>query len=62
MPLNWLIKNYLLDSALSWTGIEATKNIDLSFLTFIAFIATIAAAVQLVEMVMDGLAHHYIVS
>jgi len=54
VPLNWLIKNYLLDKgALSWTGIEATKNIDLSFLTFIAFIATIAAAVQLVEMVMD---------
>ena len=54
VPLNWLIKTYLLDSgALSWTGISTFSEVDLSFLTFIAFIATIAAAVQLVEMVMD---------
>ena len=54
VPLNWLIKTYLLDpGALSWTGISAFSKVDLSFLTFIAFIATIAAAVQLVEMVMD---------
>ena len=54
VPLNWIIKTYLLDSgALSWTGVSAFSEVDLSFLTFIAFIATIAAAVQLVEMVMD---------
>jgi Na+-transporting NADH:ubiquinone oxidoreductase subunit E len=54
VPLNWIIKTYLLDDgALSWTGISAFSEVDLSFLTFIAFIATIAAAVQLVEMVMD---------
>ena len=54
VPLNWFIKNYLLDpGALSWTGISAFAEVNLSFLTFIAFIATIAAAVQLVEMIMD---------
>ena len=54
VPLNWIIKTYLLDDgALSWTGISAFSEVNLSFLTFIAFIATIAAAVQLVEMVMD---------
>ena len=54
VPLNWFIKNYLLDpGALSWTGISAFSEVNLSFLTFIAFIATIAAAVQLVEMIMD---------
>ena len=54
VPLNWIIKTYLLDDgALSWSGISAFSEVNLSFLTFIAFIATIAAAVQLVEMVMD---------
>jgi len=54
VPLNWIIKTYLLDpGALSWTGISAFSDVNLSFLTFIAFIATIAAAVQLVEMFMD---------
>jgi len=54
VPLNWIIKTYLLDpGALSWTGISAFSEVNLSFLTFIAFIATIAAAVQLVEMIMD---------
>tara|TARA_Y100001970_G_scaffold32954_1_gene40855 strand:+ start:1245 stop:1874 length:630 start_codon:yes stop_codon:yes gene_type:complete len=54
VPLNWLIKTYLLDDgALAWTGISAFSEVNLSFLTFIAFIATIAAAVQLVEMIMD---------
>ena len=54
VPLNWIIKTYLLDDgALSWTGISTFSEVNLSFLTFIAFIATIAAAVQLVEMVMD---------
>ena len=54
VPLNWIIKTYLLDAgALSWTGIAVFSKVNLSFLTFIAFIATIAAAVQLVEMIMD---------
>ena len=34
VPLNWVIKTYLLDQgALSWTGIEALTAVDLSFLT-----------------------------
>ena len=54
VPLNWVIKTYLLDDgALSWTGIESLANVDLSFLTFICFIATIAALVQFVEMFID---------
>ena len=54
VPLNWVIKTYLLEEgALSWTGIESLANVDLSFLTFICFIATIAALVQFVEMFID---------
>ena len=54
VPLNWVLKTYLLDEgALSWTGIESLANVDLSFLTFICFIATIAALVQFVEMFID---------
>ena len=54
VPLNWFIKNYLLDPGeLSWTGISAFTEVNLSFLTFISFIATIAAMVQLVEMLLD---------
>jgi Na+-transporting NADH:ubiquinone oxidoreductase subunit E len=54
VPLNWLIKTYLLmPGALKWTGISGMETIDLSFLTFITFIATIAASVQLVEMLLD---------
>ena len=54
VPLNWIIKTYLLDKgALSWTGIESINNIDLSFLTIICFISTIAALVQFVEMFID---------
>ena len=54
VPLNWIIKTYLLDDgALSWTGIESLANVDLSFLTFICFIATIAALVQFIEMFID---------
>jgi len=54
VPLNWLIKTYLLmPGALKWTGISGVETIDLSFLTFITFIATIAASVQLVEMLLD---------
>ena len=54
VPLNYLIKVYLLDEgALSWLGIPALATVDLSFLSFITFIATIAAMVQLVEMLLD---------
>ena len=54
VPLNWLIKTYLLmPGALTWTGISGMDVVDLSFLTFITFIATIAASVQLVEMLLD---------
>ena len=54
VPLNYLIKVYLLDEgALSWVGIPALATVDLSFLSFITFIATIAAMVQLVEMLLD---------
>ena len=54
VPLNWVLKTYLLDEgALSWTGIESLANVDLSFLTFICFIATIAALVEFVEMFID---------
>ena len=51
VPINWWVKNYLLDpGALSWIGISQLDGINLSFLTYIIFIATIAATVQLVEM------------
>ena len=44
VPLNWIIKHYLLDKgALIWTGIPSMDQDDLGFLSFIAFIATIAA-------------------
>ena len=54
VPMNWLIKRFLLDKgALVWTGISGMEKIDLHFLTYITFIATIAASVQLVEMLLD---------
>lgn len=54
VPLNWIIATYLLNQgALSWTGIDALTNINLSFLKLICFIATIAALVQFVEMFID---------
>jgi len=54
VPLNWVIKTYILEKgALLWTGNENMANVDLSFLSFLTFIATIAAMVQLVEMLMD---------
>ena len=54
VPLNWVIKEYLLiEGALSWVGISALEAVDLTFLSFITFIATIAAMVQLVEMLLD---------
>lgn len=53
-PLNWAIRAFLLEKgALSWTGIEALRDMDLSFLTFICFVAVIAALVQIVEIVID---------
>jgi Na+-transporting NADH:ubiquinone oxidoreductase subunit E len=54
VPLNWVIKTYLLDEgALSWIGYEPLRGVDLSFLAPICFIATIAALVQFVEMFID---------
>ncbi len=53
VPVNWLIKNYLLDpGALSWVS-SSFETVDLSFLRLLCFIATIAALVQFVEMFID---------
>jgi Na+-transporting NADH:ubiquinone oxidoreductase subunit E len=53
-PLNWVVYNGLLrEGALSWTGVEALRSMDLSFLTFLSLIGTIAASVQIVEMTLD---------
>lgn len=50
-PVNWAVKNFLLDKgALGWAGLP---GVNLSFLSFIAYIAVIAAMVQIVEMVVD---------
>lgn len=54
VPLNNAIYHtFLTPGALSWTGIEALADVDLSFLSFLTFIGTIAAMVQIVEMVLD---------
>ena len=54
VPLNYLIKTYLImPGALKWTQIPGMNDVDLSFLKYILFIATIAATVQLVEMILD---------
>ena len=54
VPLNWLVKEYfLIEGALSWTGIDVLQNVQLTFLSYITYIATIAAMVQLVEMILD---------
>jgi Na+-transporting NADH:ubiquinone oxidoreductase subunit E len=54
VPLNWLLLKYILNpGALSWTGISALANVDLTFLSFIVFIAVIAAFVQLTEMAVE---------
>ena len=54
VPLNWIIKTYLLDKgALSWVGLESLSIVNLSFLAPICYIATIAALVQFVEMFID---------
>ena len=54
VPLNNLIKNWLLDpGALTWLLGDQAADLDLSFLGLIAYISTIAAMVQIVEMVID---------
>ncbi len=53
-PINWVIKNYLLDEgALIWIIGNNAMEVDLTFLAFISYIATIAAMVQLVEMTIE---------
>ena len=53
-PINWVIKNYLLDEgALVWILGSSAIEVDLTFLAFISYIATIAAMVQLVEMTIE---------
>jgi Na+-transporting NADH:ubiquinone oxidoreductase subunit E len=53
-PINWVIKNYLLDEgALVWIIGNNAMEVDLTFLAFISYIATIAAMVQLVEMAIE---------
>jgi len=54
VPLNCLLYNYVLrEGALSWSGVDALKRLDLSFLSFITFIGVIAAFVQILEIVLD---------
>ncbi len=54
VPLNWLLLKYVLNpGALSWTGISALAEVDLTFLSFIVFIAVIAAFTQLTEMAVE---------
>jgi Na+-transporting NADH:ubiquinone oxidoreductase subunit E len=54
VPLNNLIKNWLLDpGALTWLLGEQAADLDLTFLGLIAYISTIAAVVQIVEMAID---------
>lgn len=53
VPVNWIIREYILrEGALTWIS-EDFATVDLSFLQFIMFIAVIAAMVQLVEMVIE---------
>ncbi len=54
VPVNNLIYRYLLvEGALSWTGIESLKLVDLSFLGLLSYIGVIAAIVQIMEMFLD---------
>ena len=54
VPANNLIYTYILkQGALTWTGIEGTDQIDLSFLGLISYIGVIAAMVQILEMFLD---------
>lgn len=53
VPVNWLLKEFILqEGALTWLN-ASFVDVDLSFLQFIMFIAVIAAMVQLVEMVIE---------
>ena len=54
VPVNNLIlENLLAEGALAWTGIEALKSVDLSFLGLLSYIGVIAAIVQILEMFLD---------
>jgi len=54
VPVNNLLYTFLLaEGALSWTGIESMKDVDLSFLGLLTYIGVIAAIVQILEMVLD---------
>ena len=54
VPLNWLIKEFLLSKgALSWTKIDKLNDLNLEYLSVIVYISVIAAMVQLVEMILD---------
>lgn len=54
VPANNLILHYLLaEGALAWTGIDALKSVDLTFLGLLSYIGVIAAIVQILEMVLD---------
>lgn len=54
VPANNLILHYLLaEGALSWTGIDALKSVDLTFLGLLSYIGVIAAIVQILEMILD---------
>jgi len=55
VPINWLIRKYvLMPGALGWLG-DSFADVDLEFLQFIVFIAVIAAMVQLTEMAVEKL-------
>jgi len=53
VPVNWLLRTYILsEGALAWLS-PSLAGIDLSFLQLIMFIAVIASIVQLVEMIIE---------
>jgi Na+-transporting NADH:ubiquinone oxidoreductase subunit E len=53
VPVNWLLRTYILsEGALDWIS-PSLAGIDLSFLQLIMFIAVIASIVQLVEMIIE---------
>ena len=54
VPINNLLLSVLLaEGALSWTGIEALRTVDLTFLGLLTYIGVIAAIVQIMEMILD---------
>ena len=54
LPVNNLLYQFVIaPKALSWTGIEALQDIDLTFLGLITYIGVIAAMVQILEMTLD---------